>query len=124
MTMTMPSEKRQFHVDWICVQRVVYLGCAFALTFAAGGWLVSIRVQEQNQPYLLKATHQFEQVQKVAGPNPVATIKCERRRGDVAEHVAEKAKSDVFIGAPSADLNTIPDCPPPPKAPAPQPAPR
>jgi len=122
--MTAILEKRPLAIDWVCVQRGVYFACAFALTFAAGGWLVSIRVEEQNQPYLLKATHQFEQVQKVAGPNPVATIKCERRRGDVAETVAAKAKADVLIGAPSADLNSIPDCPPPPKAPAPQPAPR
>ncbi len=85
--------------------------------FAAGGWWRSIDVQEESLPYKERSTSQLESLQQKAGADPAKTIRCLTRKADVAEHVAEKAKADVYIGAPSADLHSIPDCPAPPKAP-------
>lgn len=111
-------ERNAHRFDWRCIQRNFYWIMALLFAFAAGGWLTSIRVQEQNLPYLKRSTNRFEQVQRVAGPNPEAAIKCERRRGDVAESVATDAIiSALTAGATDApDLNRIPDCPPAPTA--------
>lgn len=104
-------ERRWFRLDWRCIQKNFYWIVAVLFAFAAGGWMVSIRVEEQNLPYLQSATNRFERVQRIAGPNPEATVRCLNRKADVAEDVAEIAKWDERMGAPSADLSSIPECP-------------
>lgn len=113
-------EHPRFRIDWLCVQRVFYYALAFMAVFAAGGWLTSIRVQESTLPYKNRATAHYEDVQRVAGPNPVATIKCLRHRGDVGEAVADQAVAvSNFSAVPDQLLEAIPDCPAAPKPAAP-----
>lgn len=105
------------HVDWVQVCRAVRILGFGAFMFAAGGWWRSIDVQEASLPYKDRSTAQLEVLKQKAGPDPAKTINCLTRKAKVAEHVAEKAKNDQFVGAPSADLNSIPDCPALPPAP-------
>lgn len=111
------AKPHQFRINWVCVQTAFNYAIAFAAVFAAGGWLVSIRVQEASKPYQDRQAMAYEQVQKVAGPNPVASIKCERKRADTAVRVADQAvEVSNFAAVPDKLLQAIPACPPPPKA--------
>ncbi len=103
------------HINWIMICRKVKLLGLIGAAAATGSWVTSIRLDEQSLPYLQQATNKFERVQVVAGPNPEATVKCLNRKADAAEKVAIAAKYDEAVGAPSADLNKIPDCPQPKK---------
>lgn len=101
--------KRRLNFIWLLA-----LVKKWALPFgfmAMGAWAMSIHDQAARIPYQKKATAAFERVERVAGKDPVATVRCLHRKADVAEDVAQTAKHDDFIGAPSADLNKIPDCP-------------
>lgn len=107
---------RRFHIDWTEVCKWTKELGKLAFAFALGGWLVSIRAQEGQLPYRTEATHQLEQVKKVAGPNPVATIACERNRANVAEAVADQSVAvSNFAAVQPGILKAIPDCPPAPK---------
>ena len=116
--MTISSvEKPRFHIDWHCVQKLVKQGGALAFAFAMGGRLVSIRAEEGQLAYRAAATQKFERVQAVAGPNPVAQVKCLTKKADKAEQVAEDAVAvSSFQAVPEAALGAIPDCPPAPPA--------
>jgi hypothetical protein len=99
-------------IDWVKVQHRAKLAGAFALTFAAGGWVASIRSQEASLPYLQRAAIQQERLQEIAGPNPIAAIKCERRKSAAAEVVADQAVAiSNFTAVPKQLLAAIPDCP-------------
>lgn len=113
--MTPTLAKRMHRLDWLCIQRNFYWVMAVLFAFAVGGWVTSIRVQEQNLPYLQSATNRYERVQRIAGPNPEATVNCLHRKAEAAEDAAEAAKKDELMGAPSVDLEKIPDCPSPKK---------
>lgn len=110
-------EKRSRLLDWRCIQRNFYWVCAVLFAFAAGGWAVSVRVEEQRLPYLERSTLRFESVQRLAGANPETAIKCERRRGDKAEDVASQAVESAVTDNDRIipDLNSIPECPAPKK---------
>lgn len=99
-------------VDWSKLNRRLPIIASHVIAFAVGGWAVSIRAQEAELPYKDRATHKLERLQAVAGPNPLATINCERRRGTVAEVVAVQAVRLSSYQAVSGDLlDKIPDCP-------------
>lgn len=89
------------------------MSCIIGISFALGGWVVSIRVQEASLPYKNRATKQFEQVQSEAGPNPLATVKCLKRESAAAKTVARQgiaaATTDEDVPVPS--LAQIPNCP-------------
>jgi hypothetical protein len=110
------TRKPAIRINWLCVQRAFFHAIAFGFTFAAGGWMVSIRDDAARLPYLERATVQNEHVQAVAGPNPLAAIKCLKRQSAAAASVAGQAvvsNYDADVSVPS--LSQIPNCPPPPK---------
>lgn len=103
-------------VDWVKLCWAAKSLSKYAIVFALGGWMVSIRAQESQLPYMQRATHQAEKIQQAAGPDPLKTIECERRRGAKAEVVAEQAvKISENRIVPRKLLDQIPDCPPPKK---------
>lgn len=110
------DQKPKFRVDWT---RVLHWMPAFAVavfSFAAGGWVVSIRDQAESIPYKNRAAAHYEQVQKVTGTNALAQVNCLTKKGKVAEAVAGQAiVAAVLPDAPLPNLATIPTCPLPPK---------
>lgn len=99
-------------IDWLTVQRLARRYGVVAFAFAAGGWVASIRDDASQIPYQKRSTNNLEQVQAVAGPNPVATVKCLHRKADKAEDVAAEAVVSSVTDAPAPNLGTIPVCPP------------
>ena len=115
MMMTETS-KPAVRVNWLCVQRIFFFAIAFGFTFAAGGWMVSMRDDAARLPYLERSTHEAERVKDKVGPNPLATIDCLKRKSAVASSVAGQAVvSNYNADVPVPSLTQIPNCPPPPK---------
>jgi hypothetical protein len=109
---TSSMEKPGFHINWTWLLKLAKQGGALAFAFALGGWIVSIRAQEASLPYKERSTVQLETIHKEVGKNPIATIKCERNRADVAEAVADQAVAvSNFAAVPNKLLDVIPDCP-------------
>lgn len=125
MTTTEPVAMRfQRFLDGLPWRRIAKtvrtLGIA-AISFAAGGWVVSIRDQAAQLPYLERTTAHHEQEQRVLGGNPMALVRCERRRTRIAEKTAVQAVLAAEIAnVPVPALTEVPpECPP-----APVPAPK
>lgn len=111
--------KPQFRLNWVVLRETAKNVGLGAFLFAAGGWVVSIRDQAASLPYRERATATLETIHNQVGANPVAQIKCQTHRGDVAEKVAVQA----FVSNLSGDnavpnLAVIPDCPAPKPAPS------
>lgn len=99
-------------VDWSKLNRRLPLIGSHIIALAVGGWIVSIRAQEASLPYLQRAALQQEATKAIAGPNPIAAIKCERHKSAVAEAVADQAVAiSNFTAVSEKLLETIPDCP-------------
>lgn len=107
--MTVMDSYKRHRIDWICVQRAFLLTMGFFFAFAAGGWLVSIRVQEASLAYKNRSTAQLEVIHKEVGSNPVAQIQCDRK---VAAAVATVLKEKNADTTPVSAL-PVQVCPPP-----------
>lgn len=99
-------------IDWVLVQSFLKKWGPVAFAFALGGWVASARDDASQIPYLKRSTSHFEAVQAVAGPNPVATVKCLHKKADKAEDVATHAVESSILDAPAPNLGSIPECPP------------
>lgn len=100
---------RQFRVDWHCVLKNVRIGMAIVGAFAIGGWVTSIRLQEQKIPYLQRSTAKFEVIRGAVGANAVEQIRCDRK---VAAAVATVLKNKQ-ANTPVRDVLPVVVCPPP-----------
>jgi len=103
--------------DWVTLLYALKKAGPFVVVFGIGGWTNSIINHAADLPYLKRATHELQQVQKVAGPDPVSTVKCLRKSTQVAKETAGQAVialTNEAVAAPS--LDRIPNCPPPPVA--------
>lgn len=114
-------ERTSFNLDWVNVLRRVKQVGAYAIVFALGGWVARINDGAADIPYKTSATAHYEQVEKVAGPNPVAKIKCLTVKSAIATSVAKQAVSAATAdnnAPPVPNLAQIPNCQP---KPAPKP---
>lgn len=99
-------------VNWVWIRDQMPRVGAVVFAFALGGWVVSIRDQAATLPYKNAATVKLQQVEKVAGLNPVAQINCLARKSAVATaaaHQAVKAVNDE--NTPVPNLSDIKNCP-------------
>jgi hypothetical protein len=110
---TMPDRFQRFldTLPWRRIAGTVRMLGIIAISFAAGGWLVSIRDQAAQLPYLERTAANHEHEQKVLGANPVALVKCERRRVRIAESNALQAVQAAQ--AANVPLPNLADVPPP-----------
>lgn len=107
-------DKTAFRVNWVVLQQRARIFGIVAISFAAGGWVASIRDEASTIPYKDRSTAQLEQVKKVAGANPVAAVKCLKRQSAVAVGVANQAVANSYgDNVPIPSLTAIPDCPTP-----------
>lgn len=110
--------ERTSHIDWMRIRRVSHLTGLVVVAFAAGGWWHSIKYQEAQRPYEVRATHQLEQLKEITGPNPIAAINCQRRAIALTKTIAAQAITVARAQDPDAalpSLAAVPSCPTVPK---------
>lgn len=109
-------DRTKFGLDWGAVFHRTRQFAAYVIVFAIGGWVTAIRDQSADLPYKDRQTIRQEQLQKVAGPNPLATVKCLTRKSAVATKVAKQAVKAATADddTPVPNVGQIPNCPTPP----------
>jgi hypothetical protein len=122
--MTTATVPKMLHFDWLGLRAFLRKWAPMVFAFALGGWCTSIADKSAQLPYKDRATANFEQVQKVAGPNPVASIDCTRAENKVLRGVATQAIVSNFVPAvPVPSLTEVRHACPSPQAAAGLPAP-
>lgn len=99
-------------IDWSKLNRRLPLVGSHLFVLAFGGWLVSIRAQEASLPYKERAAHEVEQVKAQTGQTPLAAIKCEQHKSDVAVEMLDQAVAISNMNKlPDKLLTEVPECP-------------
>jgi hypothetical protein len=106
--------KPAFRINWLYIKDRARMFGIVAISFAAGGWAVSIRDQSASLPYKNRSTAELQSIHKEVGANPVAQIHCLTNKSNVAEQAALQATVSTFSDSvPLPDLSAIPSCPKP-----------